>query len=355
MNAYPISIGDDALKELSKLLAARQYTNILVLSDQHTRRFCYPILKEHLPQHEITEIAAGETQKTITTCMYLWDALTAHKMDRQSVVINLGGGVIGDMGGFVASTYKRGIDFIQVPTTLLAMVDASVGGKLGVDFRGFKNHIGLFKEPQMVCIYPPFLETLSDAELHSGFAEVIKHHLTGDRSGWQAIKELSDIRSQDLPKLIQHSVAYKQRIVAEDPSEKGLRKVLNFGHTIGHAVEGHMLEAGTPVLHGEAVAMGIVAESWIAHKRGMLPSSELDEIEQLVERLYPIIKIEEASLEDMYQRGQNDKKNINGVINCTLLQGIGDALVNQAISQEEFYGSIRYYQLKAKSWKPYAG
>jgi len=342
MNSYPIFIGKEALGKLKDLLLTRDYTKILVLCDQHTRRHCYPRLKDQLPAHEVSEIAPGEAYKNLDTCIYLWQAMTMQKMDRHSLVVNLGGGVMGDMGGFVAATYKRGIDFIQVPTTLLSMVDASVGGKLGVDFQGFKNHIGLFQEPQAVVIDPEFLGSLPEEELRSGFAEVIKHHLIADREAWMVLREVDKIRSMDLTELIRHSVQIKQGIVEADPLEKGLRKALNFGHTVGHAIEGHQLEKGAPLLHGEAVALGMIAESWICHQRGLLSEGELGEVQGLIRRLYPPYRMEEDDFEALYARAQNDKKNRGGKVICTLLEGIGQARVNEAISREEFMNSLVY-------------
>ncbi|MCI4669884.1 MAG: 3-dehydroquinate synthase [Bacteroidia bacterium] len=342
MNAYPIVIENTALEWLSSFLSERKFSKILLISDQHTRKHCYPILESFLPPHEIYEIAPGEIYKNLDTCQLLWEALTHRKMDRQSVVINLGGGVIGDMGGFVAATYKRGISFIQVPTTLLSMVDASVGGKLGIDFKGFKNHIGIFCEPEAVVIYPPFLDTLPEEELASGFAEVIKHHLIADRERWGTLKQVKDIRNQNLAKIIRHSVDVKQKIVEIDPFEKGIRKALNFGHTVGHAIEGHALEQGEPMLHGEAVAIGMIAESWISMQRGLLAEAELGEIKELIGRLYPGRQIMEVDFEVLYARAQNDKKNIGGEVICSLLEGIGKPLVNVAISKEEFMGALTF-------------
>lgn len=341
MNTYPIYTGNHALEELGSLLAQRNYSKILVISDHHTYRHCYPLLKSHLPTHEIYVIEPGEAHKNLETCQGLWEVLTTQKMDRQSIVLNLGGGVIGDMGGFVAATYKRGISFLQIPTTLLSMVDASVGGKLGIDFKGFKNHIGVFKEPEAVVIYPPFLKTLPDEELISGFAEVVKHHLIADKDGWTQLKNVPDVRKLDLPAIIQHSVAVKQEIVKIDPFEKGIRKALNFGHTVGHAIEGHLLEAGKPILHGEAVAVGMIAESWISMQRGHLAQDEFDEIKELVSRLYPPISIPESDYDTLFQRAQNDKKNMGGQVMCSLLNGIGNPLVNVAISKEEFEGGMQ--------------
>ncbi|MEL6133042.1 MAG: 3-dehydroquinate synthase [Bacteroidota bacterium] len=343
MRNYPIHIGADALTALQMFLEKAGYTQIMVIADTLTQKYCYPHIQKILPAHHIQTIEPGEAHKNLTTCTHLWQAMTTHRMDRRSLVINLGGGVIGDMGGFVASTFKRGIDFIQVPTTLLAQVDASVGGKLGIDFEGFKNHIGLFCEPQGVFIYPAFLETLPEAELRSGFAEVIKHHLIADGDGWNKLRKLTQPQAEEMETLIQHSIHVKEDIVRQDPQEKGLRKALNFGHTIGHAIEGDMLQMGTPMLHGEAVAIGMVGESWISYQRGTLSREELDAIGHYIHTLYPHQKIDLSRAKLLFDRARNDKKNVGNEVNCTLLSGIGNVLVNQAITAEEMTAAMQFW------------
>ncbi|MEL6731128.1 MAG: 3-dehydroquinate synthase [Bacteroidota bacterium] len=343
MRNYPIHIGSSALESLSVFLEESAYTQILVLADTLTHKHCYPHLQAHIPPHQVQLIEPGEIHKNLATCTLLWQAMTDLRLDRRSLVINLGGGVIGDMGGFVASTYKRGIDFVQVPTTLLAQVDASVGGKLGIDFEGYKNHIGLFCEPQGVFIYPAFLQTLPEAELHSGFAEVIKHHLIADAAGWEQLQHLTQLEAGDMEGLIRHSIQVKEDIVAQDPQEKGLRKALNFGHTIGHAIEGDLLQQGTPILHGEAIAIGMVAESWISSTRGLLSPNRLQTITQYLHSLYPPLTIDLSREEILFDRARNDKKNIGAEVNCTLLDGVGKVKVNQAITQEEMTASLQFW------------
>ncbi len=248
-------------QSLPAFLRANSYTKIQVIVDENTFKYCYPSIKPFLEKHNIIKIKSGESQKNLETCQKIWQAMTDNELDRHSIVINLGGGVIGDMGGFCASTYKRGIDFIQIPTTLLSQVDASVGGKLGIDFQGLKNHIGVFQIPNAVLIDADFLKTLSYNELRSGFAEVIKHCLIMDGKKWDEIRR-KDFEEQELEDLIAHSVNIKQHIVEADPTEKGLRKILNFGHTLGHAIETYFL--GKPklhLLHGEAIAAGMICEA----------------------------------------------------------------------------------------------
>ena len=343
MISYPIEIGETALRQLQSLLQSSTYSQLLVLVDEHTHALCYPILAPLLPPHTVFSIPSGEQHKQLDTCTRIWERMTELSMDRNGLVLNLGGGVIGDMGGFVARTYKRGIDFVQIPTTLLSQVDASVGSKLGIDFKGFKNHIGLFHDPVGVYIYPPFLNTLSDRELASGFAEVVKHHLIADGEAWKHLQSTTNIRSLDLPALIKHSIQIKSRIVESDPFEKGARKSLNFGHTIGHAIESHLLESSNPLLHGEAIAIGMICESKISQESGLLSEQELSAITQLFLRLYPRIQAEQAPTDAIYARTINDKKNESGQVLCTLLNGIGQFVVNQAISQSQIAHAMEYY------------
>ncbi len=344
MIKYSIHIGDDALEKLQAYLRRQQYTNILVLVDKLTYKYCYPLVQPYLPKHELCEIIAGEIYKNIDTCTNIWQKLTETNFDRHSLMINLGGGVIGDMGGFAAATYKRGIDFVQVPTTLLSQVDASVGGKLGIDFQDFKNHIGLFKDPNGVFIYPDFLKTLPDNELLSGFAEVIKHHLIADANGWRSLTRVSDVRSQDFDTLIRHSIDIKADIVNIDPFEKGARKALNFGHTIGHAIESHWLKSETSLLHGEAIVIGMLAEAHIAYKRNVLSEFELRQMSLYMLQHYPKVDLNMDDISAIFQRMKNDKKNQSGQIMCTLLKGIGTFLVNIAIDEQEVIAALNYYQ-----------
>ena len=229
MHDYPIVIEEGALAQLPDLIGTINPSQIMVFVDTHTQAYCYPLLREYLPSHELFSIPPGEIHKNLTTCTGMWDVLTQKGFDRKGLVINLGGGVLGDMGGFVAATFKRGIPFIQVPTTLLSQVDASVGGKLGVDFHSFKNHIGIFQNPEAVLIHPGFLTTLPQEELRSGFAEVIKHHLIADKDAWKQLIVNKELNSLDFTSLIRHSVAIKSSIVEQDYKESGARKALNFG------------------------------------------------------------------------------------------------------------------------------
>ena len=256
---YSIHIGDLS-KPLLDYFKANQISKIFVIVDENTKMHCLPLLSfEGMPDYQLISIQAGEHHKNITTCNEIWEKLISADADRQSIVLNLGGGVIGDMGGFCAATFKRGIRFLQIPTTLLSQVDASVGGKLGIDFKEVKNAVGLFQNPEAVIIQPNFLQTLSYRELRSGFAEVIKHALIEDENQWKKLQNTVDLKAIDFQELIHHSVLIKKLIVEEDPFELGIRKKLNFGHTIGHAIESFYLNSDDPLLHGEAIAWGMVA------------------------------------------------------------------------------------------------
>ncbi len=318
------------------------YSKMAVLVDENTLTHCYPRIQTHLPEHQLIEIKSGETNKNINTCEAIWTAMSDLQLDRSSLLINLGGGVIGDMGGFCAATFKRGIDFINIPTTLLAQVDASIGGKLGIDFLGYKNHIGLFQEPRFIYIDENFLETLPDEQMRSGFAEVIKHGLIYDD---ESFYYLTSANWEDLNwrSIIKQSIGVKQEIVEKDPLEKGLRKILNFGHTLGHAIESFFLSTGRPILHGEAVAMGMICESYLSMKRNGLDPSSLDMICNYMGNVFKPIGLPDRN-EEIVERLKQDKKNTGNTIQCTLLSAIGKADYNVTISLEEASESIDFYK-----------
>ena len=330
-------------ESLPAFLEAHDFSAIAVIADNHTFRFCYPDMKALLPKHTLVRIKAGEEQKHIATCELIWDALTRANFDRHALILNLGGGVIGDMGGFCAATYKRGIAFAQVPTTLLSQVDASVGGKLGVDFNGLKNHIGVFQLPNTVLVDPAFLATLPERELRSGFAEVIKHCLIADAAMWEQIRR-RDLDEQDWPALVTHSVAIKQRIVAQDPTEKGIRKILNFGHTLGHAVETHFLpQPRKRLLHGEAIAVGMVAEAFIALQKKMIDETLLAQIEEYVFAVYGNARLTEADIEPILALTLQDKKNRGREVRMALLDGWGSCTFDVPVTASEMRRGLSYY------------
>ena len=321
------------------------YSKIMVLVDEKTKKYCYPILKNILGKHEIVQIISGENNKNLSTCQVIWHKMTTAQLDRHSLIINLGGGVIGDMGGFCAATYKRGIDFVQIPTTLLSQVDASVGGKLGIDFESFKNHIGVFKIPNSVMIDPVFLQTLPYSELRSGFAEIIKHCLIRDQKKWEEISK-KDFENQNWHDLISHSVAIKMKITEEDPTEKNIRKILNFGHTLGHAIETYYLGSKNHLLHGEAIAIGMICESYISYKLNMITKAELAQIEEFIFASYGAVKIPETDHSKILELTLHDKKNRGGEVRFSLLNGIGDCKYDIKVNKKQMAAALAYYSGK---------
>jgi len=336
--------------ELSKFFDSNRFTQVAVLVDDQTKKHCYPIVVRSLPPHTLIEIPSGESHKNLRTCETIWDALTQQAFDRKSLLINLGGGVIGDMGGFCAATYKRGIEFINIPTTLLAQVDASIGGKLGIDFHGFKNHIGVFQNPRLVFLDPVFHLTLDSSELRSGFAEIIKHCLIRDAAKFHYLTH-TPFDALDLYELTAHSVQIKNRVVLEDPTEKGLRKILNFGHTIGHAIESFYLDIpGKRLLHGEAIAVGMICEAWLSQEKLSLTAMELAEITQYILKIYKPAAILDMDIAGIIELTNQDKKNEGEIIQCSLLQKTGECTFNIPVNHEEIADAIRYFNHSVKTY-----
>lgn len=327
---------------ISDFFSRVNYSQVAVLADDNTAIHCYPLIQNNLPKHKLITLPAGEEHKNLLTCNRVWEELTNLRMDRHSLVLIVGGGVLGDLGGFCAATYKRGIDFVLMPTTLLAQSDASVGGKLGIDFMNFKNHIGVFCEPVATLISPAFLKTLPERELQSGFAEVIKHCIIADKGMWDVLRK-KDLHHQDWETLLAHSVDFKRGVVATDPKEKGLRKILNFGHTVGHAIESYFLDSGHRIFHGEAIAVGMIAEASISTAKNLLKPKGLEEISTYLKKVYPPITIPQnrnGIVELMLQ----DKKNKGNKILMALPEGIGKARWDVEVTLEEINTALDYYQ-----------
>ena len=342
---YTIHVGN-ILPTLNTFLKTQKDQAVVVLVDKNTKKHCLPILKKQLNRKDliVLRIPSGELHKNIETCQSIWQQMMDKGLTRNALCINLGGGVIGDMGGFCASTYKRGIDFIQIPTTLLSQVDASIGGKLGIDFNHVKNSVGVFQNPKAVFIDPRFLKTLPKSEIRSGFAEIIKHSLIEDAKQWKKIKAIKNWKKVDWSSFLVPSLHIKKRIVEIDPFEKGLRKALNFGHTIGHAVESQYLESKKPLLHGEAVAVGMVCESYISHKLSGLSAKDLKEITKFLLRTYGKYKLLKKDYPAMIQLMRKDKKNEQNEINFTLLKKPGKCIVNQSATVPLIKESLDYYR-----------
>lgn len=337
---------------LPALLSNLSYSRLVVLTDSNTALHCYPEVASLLPtDHLHISVPAGEVYKTLHTCSSIWSALTKAGLDRQALVINLGGGVITDMGGFCTATYKRGVRFINVPTTLLSQVDASVGGKLGVDFEGYKNHIGLFAEPEAVLVDAGFLKTLPQQELRSGYAEVVKHALIADADSWQKLSHKQDWQALDWAGIIEHSIAIKGNVVATDPLEKGLRKILNFGHTLGHALESYRLEhkEKAPLLHGEAIAAGMICEAWLSHQKCGLGTDQLNHIAQYISQVWPEPMVATSEIPQILERLEQDKKNRGKQLLFSLLPAIGAAVYDIAVLEWEAREALEWY-IK-KGWR----
>lgn len=349
-SGYEIKIGNifqnviDSLRELP-------FSNSILFMDENTEKYCLPVLEKNLKRAGLSfsrvTIPSGEENKTLDTCKNLWEELTKLRADRSSMVIHLSGGVLSDMGGFVAATYKRGIPFINLPTTLLSMVDASVGGKLGVDFNGFKNHIGLFKNPIGVFIFPGFLKTLPERELLSGFAEIIKHGLIADKAYFQLIRKAGhpkNITDDQWIDFISKSIEIKNEIVANDPFEKDSRKILNFGHTAGHAIESWSFKTSKPLRHGEAVAIGLVVEAYLSMIKTGLNHAETNQIVGFICGIFPYpTELQNAKFDELVQIMKQDKKNRNGMILFTLLEEQGKAVYDQEVHEDEIKEAFNFY------------
>ena len=341
---YPIYF-KNSIDELAALVKQDYYSRFFILTDENTALYCLPTITDHfagLDNFDIIEINAGEESKDIDFCIGIWKMLIDFGADRKSLLINLGGGVISDMGGFVASTYKRGIDFVNVPTTLLSQVDASVGGKTGVDLGSIKNIIGTFTPPKAVFVNYEFIRTLPSRQILSGLAEMLKHGLIADAGYWTNLKN-GDLKMPSA-ELIYRSVEIKNKIVIEDPTEQGIRKSLNFGHTVGHAIETNsLLHDAHPLSHGEAIAIGMVCEAYLSYKKTGLSDHELEEITGVIDRLFPRYPLNEKNHSDLCALMLKDKKNQNGLINCTLLTQIGQCKVDNICTNAELYESLTFY------------
>lgn len=343
-----IHITTNAADSLKAFLDEHHFSQIFVLTDEHTGELCWPLIAAALPEQTVhVRVLSGEGNKNLATCSIIWDKLTAENADRRALLINLGGGVITDMGGFCASTYKRGIDFVNIPTTLLAQVDASIGGKLGIDFNGFKNQIGVFQTASKIIVDPIFLGTLPEEELKSGFAEVIKHNLIADQGLYKSLQQ-AKFSEIDWLKCIESSLKIKNSIVEADPREAGERKFLNFGHTIGHAVESFYLDTERHLRHGEAIAIGMIAEAYLSAKKLELPLAEVADLAGYIASIYQPAPIYTDDFEAIVRLTLQDKKNTGQQVNCVLLKSIGHPVYDVVIDEEEIIAALKYYNNQIK-------
>ena len=343
--AHEVHFNEVAVAALQQTLDHKHYSRVVVLVDENTKTHCLKVLLDMVaftPDGVIT-VRAGEAFKTISSCVQVWESLSDLGCDRKSLLLNLGGGVVTDLGGFVASTFKRGIDFINIPTTLLAMVDASIGGKTGVDLGALKNQVGVIEQPQMVLVFPVFLNTLEARQTVSGYAEMLNHGLISDSAYWRALATEGGFTT---PKQIQTSIRIKGQVVTEDPLEKGVRKTLNFGHTLGHAIESYFLEApnGTSLLHGEAIAIGMILEGYLSNALTGLSRLELDEIKRVFLQHFKRKTITTKDQQIIIDLLKHDKKNTHGDINFVLLNSIGNAVMDVTVPTELFKEAFSYYK-----------
>lgn len=341
---YTIYI-ENSLQELQKFLLNNNYSKVFFLVDTNTEQHCLPVVRQILPDlqgFDIIEIDPGEENKNIDFCIGIWRMLLDFGADRNSLLINLGGGVVTDMGSFAAATFKRGIDFVQVPTTLLSQVDASVGGKTGIDMNSVKNIIGTFTQPKAVFINPDFLKTLDERQLTSGFAEMIKHGLVYDESYFEQLQTITP--RQITPDIIYRSVEIKNEVVLADPYEKGLRKILNFGHTIGHAIESYSLKNDSdPLLHGEAIAIGMICEAYLSHTINGLSKNDLIKIQEILLTIFPHYTFKPLIYPQLIEYMHNDKKNLQNNIGFSLLRSIGKCDYHIFIPEKDIKSSLDFY------------
>jgi len=345
--SYPVHFQKESYTKLSNLIATKNYSTIFILVDENSFEHCYPKFIPNLDTDkriELIEIESGEINKNLETCIGVWNAITELGGDRKSVLITLGGGVITDLGGFVASCFKRGIDFVNIPTTLLSMVDASVGGKTGVDLGVLKNQIGLFANPEMVIVDDSYLTTLEEREIKSGTAEIIKYGLTYDINLFNEIKNNADLKISDL---IFRSVAIKNEVVLQDPKEKNLRKILNYGHTLGHAIESFYLESDDKehLTHGEAIAIGMVCESYMSFKLLGFSIKKVNEVKEVVLSIYNKTNLLKNDFSAILELLKHDKKNVNGQVNFVLLNDYEDFKIDCKVPLELVIESMEFYNL----------
>jgi 3-dehydroquinate synthase len=334
---YPIIIGEDLIETIDSLFHFSKYSKIAIISGNNMPREWLTKLQESLPfESFLILVPSGEKAKTIDTVINIWNQFQKLGLDRNSLVINLGGGVICDMGGFAASTYLRGIDFLQIPTTILAQVDASVGGKTGINFNGIKNYIGAFQQPIGVVIDVNTLSTLPERVYTQGFAEIIKHGLIADRAYFDFVssKKPKDFNTSELTQMLAKSNEIKTKIVEEDQKERGIRKIVNFGHTIGHAIESLSFETDTPFLHGEAVLLGMLVETKISELTDLLQPEEAAIIYERLSKLGLPVSVSKIKTEDILKKIKTDKKVVKGQVNWTLLDSIGHAIINQKVDDK---------------------
>ena len=343
-----VVISGNLERDLVNAISECEHDRIFVLTDETTQQLCWPKIKNFKALKNSTPIIikATDTHKNLDTLSQVWQALSNGGATRHSLMINLGGGMVTDLGGFAASTFKRGIDFINIPTTLLAMVDASVGGKTGINFGGLKNEIGVFSDSRFVIINTQFLDTLDHDNICSGYAEMLKHGLISDERTWAELVTF-DLDTPDLSQLqrmVADSIKVKERIVETDPHEHGIRKALNLGHTMGHAFESFAMRRGTPILHGYAVAYGLISELYMSARKTAFPTDRMHQTVRFIRENYGTFNITCDDYPTLIELMHHDKKNTAGIINFTLLGNVGDIHINQTANEEEIKEALDFFR-----------
>jgi 3-dehydroquinate synthase len=349
MENQKVVICTDFETEVQTFLSEMNYDKLFILTDENTLDKCYPRVKNISAFHDapIITIKAGDMHKSLEQLSSIWTALSNGGASRNSLLVNLGGGMVTDMGGFAGATFKRGLHTINIPTTLMASVDAAVGGKTGINFNGLKNEIGSFYVPECVFIDCEFLRTLDRDNILSGYAEMMKHALISSIDNYASVMLFDLDAKMDfafLNKMVAQSVAVKEHIVEEDPQEHGIRKALNFGHTIGHAYESLSFQKNAPLLHGHAVAAGLVSELYLSHVVCNFPMDKLRQVVYYIKEYYHPFHFDCNDYETLYSLMTHDKKNEAGIINFTLLSQIGDVRINQQVSKEKILESLDFYR-----------
>lgn len=343
-----VVISGNLERDLVNAISECEHDRIFVLTDETTQQLCWPKIKNFKALKNSTPIIikATDTHKNLDTLSQVWQALSNGGATRHSLMINLGGGMVTDLGGFAASTFKRGIDFINIPTTLLAMVDASVGGKTGINFGGLKNEIGVFSDSRFVIINTQFLDTLDHDNICSGYAEMLKHGLISDERTWAELMtfDLDNPDLSQLQRMVAESIKVKERIVEADPHEHGIRKALNLGHTIGHAFESFAMRRGTPILHGYAVAYGLISELYMSARKTAFPTDRMHQTVRFIRENYGTFNITCDDYPTLIELMHHDKKNTSGIINFTLLGNVGDIRINQTANEEEIKEALDFFR-----------
>jgi 3-dehydroquinate synthase len=342
---HPIYFGD-VFDQLNSLLKEKEFSSVFILTDNNEAKLCKPLVLEKCPSLKdatIIEVAAGEEHKNLDTCQIIWKKLLEQGADRNALLVTIGGGVVSDMGGFCAATFKRGISFISIPTTLLSQADASIGGKTGIDFLSSKNQIGAFNNPLAIFSFPGFIKTLPQEQIRSGFSEILKQAIIGDENFFKQLQGIENIYSINWDKIIPIAIELKLRVVLADPFEKNVRKILNFGHTIGHAIESYFLEHHRPITHGEAVAAGMIAETYLSVTKKLLDSDSANKIYEIIKKHFLKLPVSEKDIPAIMHFVKLDKKNNKNVVKAVLLDAIGKPHIDVPLDEVELKEGLLFY------------